>query len=97
MKQPILFLLLSIITLIGFSCEKDCNDPMNPDCGNYDPCLGIAQPDADFGFYKKYFKNGEPLWLPIVDTVYNFNNSSGTRVYFRAHNKDRILIQKFDH
>ena len=56
MKQSTLFLLLSIIMLISFSCEKDCNDPINPDCGNYDPCLGIAQPDADFGFYKKYSK-----------------------------------------
>ncbi|MCC7331369.1 MAG: hypothetical protein IT232_02065 [Flavobacteriales bacterium] len=34
------------------SCKEDCNDPTNPDCKNYDPCLGKEPANADFGIYE---------------------------------------------
>ncbi len=45
------FLLLSLIciTLLSTqSCKKECHDPTNPDCENYDPCFGKEKTNADF-------------------------------------------------
>jgi hypothetical protein len=38
--------LLTILFL--FSCCK-CNDPTDPECSNYDPCLNLTELVADFG------------------------------------------------
>ncbi len=43
----LLILILVIYTIINLpSCKKDCTDPSNPDCSNFDPCLNVA--DASF-------------------------------------------------
>ena len=40
---------LCVLILIGLvSCNKDCNDPGNPDCPNYDPCCGLSPVNAGF-------------------------------------------------
>lgn len=45
------FLLLVLITLVLLgtqSCKKECHDPSNPDCENYDQCFGKEKTNADF-------------------------------------------------
>ncbi len=40
---------LGVLILIGLvACNKDCNDPGNPDCPNYDPCCGLSPVNAGF-------------------------------------------------
>ncbi len=34
--------------LMVSSCCKDCSDPTNPECPNYNPCLNIKEYTADF-------------------------------------------------
>lgn len=39
-----------IAIMLGFvsGCGKDCTDPNNPECSNYDPCYGKQETSADF-------------------------------------------------
>lgn len=39
-------LALSVLAFSG--CRKDCDDPTDPDCANYDPCAGYVGADAGF-------------------------------------------------
>ena len=46
------FLILSftLLCMLGSSCKEQCQDPQDPDCGNYDPCWGKKPVTADFIF-----------------------------------------------
>jgi hypothetical protein len=44
----LLFILTGISLLAAQSCKKECHDPSNPDCENYDPCYGKNRTSADF-------------------------------------------------
>jgi len=41
------FVLLSLFILCS-ACKRDCQDPTNPKCENYDPCYGKEKPSAKF-------------------------------------------------
>lgn len=44
-----LFTALALFALLSAcSCKRDCQDPTNPDCENYNPCFGKTQPSAKF-------------------------------------------------
>ncbi|MFT6320890.1 MAG: hypothetical protein ACJAT4_001819 [Granulosicoccus sp.] len=43
----LLLMLILTVCIINFSnCKKECNDPTNPNCSNFDPCLNFV--DASF-------------------------------------------------
>jgi len=71
-------LLFFSVILIFNCCKKDCLDPENPECGNYDPCLKTFPTNAAFGFWNKNI--GGDVYLPYRDTIPGGN----IRVYFRA-------------
>jgi len=63
MKLFIKMLLLLIATQY-WGCRKECgcNIATNPDCDNYNPCLGSAQPSADFyAYYYNYATPDDPF------------------------------------
>lgn len=65
----LLFLLLSTSLLIlAQSCKKECHDPANPDCDNYDPCFGKEKPNADFTIYEVV--GGKPF---ETDEIWHIN------------------------
>lgn len=43
--------LLVVFAISIYSCRKDndeeCCDPTNPECPNYDPCIGVEEPSAE--------------------------------------------------
>lgn len=80
-------LLVFLLFIMGFeSCKKDCYDPFNPDCVDYDPCIGEVKADAEFGFYKRKVGTDTIFWIPVVDTFYNWCNGGGNQLFFRANN-----------
>ena len=44
------FVIACLLLSLPACKEKDCDDPQNPDCGNYDPCWGKKPVTADFIF-----------------------------------------------
>jgi len=50
--SPVLFIFISFVLVNIFGCEgcKEpvCDDPLNPECPNYDPCLSYEPANADF-------------------------------------------------
>jgi len=59
--------LLLLILLVAVGCRKDddspvcpasCDDPTNPECSNYDPCLEENPVTADFKIYDDVFSAG---------------------------------------
>lgn len=49
MRIEVKFLFAFILILLTlWGCKKDCQDPTNPDCSNYDPCYGVVRVSADF-------------------------------------------------
>jgi hypothetical protein len=97
MNQPIkkkqwpmknLFCLGILFTLLAASgCRKDCVDPADPECSNYDPCTGYVAADAGFRMLKIPIATlgwdcdgEEPRDLEFeTDTIF-----AGGPVYFRA-------------
>jgi len=71
------FVLLSLAVLCSAcSCKRDCQDPTNPKCENYDPCYGKEKPSAKFVMEESNIElvnNG--IW--IADSVFY-----GTRIRF---------------
>lgn len=65
--------LLFLVLLTYSGCKKDCVDPDNPDCSNYDACRTAVRTNADFGFFNRGFltSQGESveIFLPTRDTV----------------------------
>jgi hypothetical protein len=77
MKKPQLVSVLAftVIAILVFanSCKKCCQDPSNPECENYDPCLGKLT-SADFLIYGKGVSDYYAYWrnsLQKIDTLYN--------------------------
>lgn len=73
MRNAILIFLAILLGTSAESCRK-CNDPTNPECKNYNPCLGKSAVSADFVFEV----NLDGKWYQVED-VY-----SGDYVRFRA-------------
>lgn len=68
-----------ILTFSCYSCKKECKDPKNPECDNFDPCYGINKSSA-------YFIVEENLgdhWIEC-DTIIGLGNKTAVR--FRAIN-----------
>lgn len=65
-----------IAIILGFvsGCGKDCTDPNNPECSNYDPCYGKQETSADFYTEVKY--GGRYFEVDVAN--------SGTMWRFRA-------------
>jgi len=85
-------LLLSLtIPLTHSGCKKDCLDPANPDCSNYDACLTARRTNAGFGFFNKGYlpSNGEnvEVFLPTRDTVF-IPERDLYFMYFRANSSE---------
>lgn len=74
-KLSIAIFLLFLVT-VNISCKK-CKDPSNPDCKNYDPCLGKTKVTADFVFEIQV----NDKWYE-VDEVFRYND-----VRFKAKNQ----------
>lgn len=43
----LVFMAFSLMVLAS-ACKKECHDPSNPDCENYNPCHGKEKTNADF-------------------------------------------------
>ncbi|MBX2930078.1 MAG: hypothetical protein KF852_19760 [Saprospiraceae bacterium] len=74
------FLLLPLLTLaLWTGCKKDppCDDPLNPECPNYDKCLTVVRTDAAFTVTNWT----DPHYLPFRDTI---PTPGVRRIYFRA-------------
>ncbi|MCU0442861.1 MAG: hypothetical protein MUE96_10720 [Bacteroidia bacterium] len=76
-KHKYLFLLLlgsSFLLLTLNSCKDECQDPRNPDCENYNPCIDAKLTSAAFTIKEKVDVDTHPLfsdWLMDTDTTYN--------------------------
>jgi len=59
---------------MGSCCKEECQDPQNPECGNYDPCWGKKPVTADF-IFGRTTATPEPINgvdYPICeDTIFN--------------------------
>ena len=66
-------LIVSAVLMEQCKC-KQCEDPTNPECSNYDPCLGVAKTSADF----KIEERTGSYWVE-TDTVERYS-----RVRFTA-------------
>lgn len=88
MSRLVLYVVLVVMFCALGNCKKDCYDPRNPDCADYDPCIDEIKATADFGFYKKRVGDDSTYWLPIRDTFYNLNFGGGSKLYFRAHSSE---------
>lgn len=87
MKTQTTFLLFFFLVFLWSGCKKDspCNDPLNPECPNYDKCLTAVRTDAEFGFFRRSFSGDFSIFLPYRDTIPIAQNSSGSiRLFFRA-------------
>jgi hypothetical protein len=62
-KWPLLGLIIGVMAV---GCDKDddpqdclpCDDPTNPDCPNYDPCIGENPVTAEFRIFDEIFSGG---------------------------------------
>jgi hypothetical protein len=61
---------LCVLILIGLvSCNKDCNDPGNPDCPNYDPCCSLSPVNAGFTISELQVMNHDSVAFYGLDTL----------------------------
>lgn len=77
---PLLYL-AAALPVLWTGCKKDppCNDPLNPECPNYDRCLTVPKTNADF-IVSDWTRPSE-IPLPYRDTIPVANS---VRVEFRA-------------
>jgi hypothetical protein len=77
-KNNLLALLL-ISLVLSFSSCKECDDPCNVDCDNYDPCCGQTEADASFKIYEllsanpRLDQNGFDGSDLVTDTILSIN------------------------
>ncbi len=64
-------LIVSIFILLIQSCK--CDDPSDPNCPNYDPCLCVTEDFADFEMEEALFYNGEGGYYQTDTTLENNN------------------------
>ncbi len=78
------FGVLLIFSLLGCNGFRDCDDPTNIDCSNYDPCFGEFEADAEFEILNKSIGNDTVFWFndPTDDTIYS--TSSWFPAYFKS-------------
>jgi len=73
MKSLIFLLLALALGCLSFhACKKDeeeCCDPTNPECPNYDPCLGKIETTADFAILQPYAQVGPNAGTYFEDSV----------------------------
>jgi hypothetical protein len=61
---------LCVLILIGLvACNKDCNDPGNPNCPNYDPCCGLKPVNAGFTISEFLSMNHDSISAYGLDTL----------------------------
>jgi hypothetical protein len=59
--------------MAAWSGCKDCDDPTDPDCGNYDPCFGQQEFVPHFKMYDAISHwSGEELALPGSNAINNY-------------------------
>lgn len=82
----ILTIILVFVSFLGNQGCRDCEDPTNPDCSNYDPCYGVFETNADFGFFQKDFGGShKEYWFDITDdTMFTSTGWGDPKIYFRA-------------
>jgi hypothetical protein len=47
-KMSTIAIMLLFFSIAVGGCKKQCKDPSNPECPNYDPCFGKSDVSADF-------------------------------------------------
>lgn len=70
---------MAVCFVFIFDGCKDCDDPSDPDCKNYDPCHDVKPANADFGIYEyvKYVGPSKKIMIygkEESDTVYGGND-----------------------
>ncbi len=80
-----LFILLAIGLITQCRKPSPCMDINNPECSNYDPCRGLKEANADFGFFdRRLSAYGDTIYyLEMTDTIYVVSGGSN-KVYFKA-------------
>ncbi len=68
-----IFGILLVFSLFGCNGCRDCDDPANIDCSNYDPCYGEFEANAEFGVFKRRSGTDTTFWFddPTDDTIYS--------------------------
>jgi hypothetical protein len=76
MKNSISKKLLFSLLLLCSRCTK-CDDPTNPECLNYNPCINVYRVSADFDIYEKAYES-------LLQKEYRTDTTIGSNVIFRA-------------
>lgn len=83
-----LLLLLFSIQNCKKDCNDNCNDPNNPNCGNYNPCLSVKPVSADFimgAMVSSNFKIKEYNLPYIEDSIFSQGGDlKDLFLYFKA-------------
>lgn len=69
MKKILSLILIVSLMILSWSGCKDCDDPSNIDCGNYDPCHDKQPANADFGIYELFDLRERGRFENETDTV----------------------------
>ncbi|MEC8739755.1 MAG: hypothetical protein VXX63_07740 [Bacteroidota bacterium] len=72
MKVHFYFLSFAILAVLSFSGCKECSDPTNPECENYDPCHNSKPANADFTINEQI--NATDFYYES-DTIYRVNGT----------------------
>lgn len=78
--------LFGIIIIASLGCidSKDCDDPTNIDCSNYDPCYLSTQTSAEFHIFKRWAGSDTVFWFDIADDTLYSSFADWRNVYFKA-------------
>lgn len=72
MRLLLLSILVLVLTFNLASCKRECSDPTNPDCDNYDPCLNSRKLTADFDIYEVF--NYSSNWVAYdTDSLFSID------------------------
>lgn len=77
--KNLLFLTLACVLLAVAACKRDCTDPTNKDCVNYDPCYGYQKPTAAFRMYEEQKGYIGPTYLETSGRRYDSAMIGGIR------------------
>lgn len=70
-KYSIIFVVLFAVFILN-GCCKECSDPTNPDCENYDPCHNSKPANADFTINEQINRTD---FYYETDTIYRINGT----------------------
>lgn len=85
MLHKYLFLLLlssSLLLLTLNSCKDECQDPRNPDCENYNPCIDAMPTSAAFTIKEADYL--EMISPNLADFLMDTDSCYGRSIYFEA-------------